>query len=354
MKVLAVNSSARVGRESKTERMLLPLVEGMRDAGAEVEMVNLAREDVAYCIGCFTCWTKTPGTCIHKDDMTREIYPRYIASDMCILATPLYHYTVNACMKTFIERTLPMALPFMVHQDGVTRHPMRHQARPTVVLSVAGFPDMNVFDQLSAYVKFLFHDKLMAEIYRPAAESMEGGAEKAVVEDILEATFQGGRELVASGSISADTMARIQQPVMDIETMVPLANIFWQTCIDEGVTPKTFEKKEMVPRPDSIETFLMVMKMAFNPEKAKDITARIQFFFSGEVAGPCYLQLDAGKIEVFEHTSDAPDLTIETPFDVWMDILTQKADGEKLFMEQKYQVSGDMGLLMRFAEFFGR
>lgn len=44
MKVLAVNSSARVGRESKTERMLLPLVEGMRDAGAEVEMVNLARK----------------------------------------------------------------------------------------------------------------------------------------------------------------------------------------------------------------------------------------------------------------------------------------------------------------------
>lgn len=354
MKVLAVNSSARVGGESKTERMLTPLVEGMRDAGAEVEIVNLARKNVAYCIGCFTCWTKTPGTCVHKDDMSREIYPRFIASDMCVLATPLYHYTVNACMKTFIERTLPMALPFMVHQDGVTRHPMRHETPSTVVLSVAGFPDMHVFDQLSAYVNFMFRDKLVAEIYRPAAESMDGGAEKGVVEDILDATFQGGRELVTSRGISADTMARIQQPVMDIETMVPLANIFWQTCIDEGVTPKTFEKKEMVPRPDAIETFLMVMKMAFNGEKAKDVTAKIQFLFSGDVSGACFLQMDGGCLEVYEGPCDSPDLTIESPFDVWMDILTQKADGEKLFMEQKYRVSGDMGLLMRFAELFGR
>ena len=43
-----------------------------------------------YCFGCYSCWTKTPGVCIHKDDMTKELYPKFLASDLTILATPLY------------------------------------------------------------------------------------------------------------------------------------------------------------------------------------------------------------------------------------------------------------------------
>jgi multimeric flavodoxin WrbA len=41
MKVLALNSSPRSGGESYTVMMLNPLVEGMREAGADVEVVNL-------------------------------------------------------------------------------------------------------------------------------------------------------------------------------------------------------------------------------------------------------------------------------------------------------------------------
>ena len=103
MKVLAINSSARIGGQSKTELMLNHLVEGMRDAGAAVEVINLHKMNIKNCIGCFTCWTKTPGKCIHKDDMTDEIYPKYLDADLLVLATPLYHFTVNAEMKAFIE-----------------------------------------------------------------------------------------------------------------------------------------------------------------------------------------------------------------------------------------------------------
>lgn len=58
MKVLAVNSGPRSGEESYTVTMLNPLVEGMREAGADVEIVNLREKKIRYCIGCFTCWTK--------------------------------------------------------------------------------------------------------------------------------------------------------------------------------------------------------------------------------------------------------------------------------------------------------
>ena len=75
MKVLALNSSPRDEGQSKTEFLLQHLVQGMQDAGAEVEVVALRKKNVKNCIGCFTCWTKTPGVCIHQDDMTREFFP---------------------------------------------------------------------------------------------------------------------------------------------------------------------------------------------------------------------------------------------------------------------------------------
>lgn len=51
--------------------------------------------------------------------------------------------------------------------------------------------------------------------------------------------------------------------------------------------------------------------------------------------------------------ADNPDLTIASPFEAWMDILAGKADGQQMFVEQKYTVEGDVSLLMRMNEFFG-
>ncbi len=44
---------------------------------------------------------------------------------------------------------------------------------------------------------------------------------------------------------------------------------------------------------------------------------------------------------------------VDAPFELWMDIMTRKADGPKLFMERKYAVKGDIAILMRMGEFFG-
>lgn len=176
MKVLAVNSSPRGKGTSKTGLMLNHLVHGMREAGAEVEVVELRKKTVKNCIGCYTCWTKTPGKCVHKDDMTAELFPKWAESDLVVYATPLYHYTVNATMKAFIERTLPAVQPFFELRGDETRHPWRRKPPRGVVLSVAGFPEETVFDQLSSYVRFMSggmsEDGLAAEIYRPAAETM--------------------------------------------------------------------------------------------------------------------------------------------------------------------------------------
>jgi multimeric flavodoxin WrbA/putative sterol carrier protein len=351
MKVIAINSSPRSDGISKTGMMLDALVEGMRDAGAEVEVIPLRKKKVNNCIGCYTCWTKTPGLCVHKDDMTNELFPKWLAADIAVYATPLYHFTMNAAMKAFIERTLPVLEPFLAQAKGKTTHPLRQMPPKVVALSVAGFPEASVFAQLSSWVNFVFQKGVIAEIYRPGAEGMVRAPE--IMQDILDATAQAGRELVELSKISETTMARITQPVADSEISAKIGNAFWKTCIQEGITPREFDERKMIPRPDSIETFMMVMPMGFNKEAAGDTKAVLQFNFSGEVEGSCYFTIDNGRIETREGTPEKPDLVVDAPFDIWMDIMTGKADGQQMFMEQKYKTSGDLSLLMRMKSLFG-
>ncbi|MDD5711365.1 MAG: NAD(P)H-dependent oxidoreductase [Smithellaceae bacterium] len=355
MKVMAINSSPRHSGESKTELMMSALVEGMREAGAEVSVFNLRQKKLNYCIGCYTCWTKTPGVCIHKDDMTAELYPQWLESDLAVYATPLYHFTVNASLKTFIERTLPILRPDLLHNDGETRHPLRGKHPQIAVLSVAGFPEESVFKGLSCYVRSVFGKRLAAEIYRAGAEALTISIYEEKKKNIIAATIQGGRELVEQGAISPETMEKIKQPISDaFAAFSELANLMWKTCISEGVTPEEFRKKGIIPRPDTLENFMLLMEMAFNPQRAGDLAATIQFEFTDEEKPKeCYFKIDRGTVKAAKGRARKADLTINTPFELWMDVMSKKADGQQLFWDQQYTTEGDVSLLINLDKVFG-
>lgn len=239
MNVLAVNSSPRAEGRSKTALMLEQLVAGMREAGASVEVVALREKSVRPCVACLTCWTRKPGRCAHKDDMAGELLGKWEAADLVVYATPLYHYMMNGAMKTFIERTLPAVDPSWQVTEAGTTHPIRRPAPAGVVLAVAAFPEPAIFGPLSYYVRYLasvgFMRSLVAEIYRPAAEAMAAPIFGEVCRDILAATRQAGREIVAAGGVAAETMARIGQSIADPQALAAGANAMWKRAIAKGL-----------------------------------------------------------------------------------------------------------------------
>ncbi len=322
-----------------------------------MEIVELRKKTVRNCAGCFTCWTKTPGVCIHKDDMTNELFPKFLQSDLVVYGSPLYYFTVNATMKTFIERTLPILQPFLNDAGGKTEHPLRHPLPKAVFLSVAGFPEMSVFDQLSAWARFVYgrNGNLVAEIYRPAAESLVLPFFREKSEDVLAAVREAGKEIVQDMKVSQETMARITQDIAGGKDVIrKMANLMWKSCIAEGLTPKEFVERGVPPRPDSIESFMMLFQFGFKPDAAGDTRAVIQFDFSGETKGACHFRIEKRRIEAIQGSAQSPDLTIESPFEVWMDIMTGKADGQQMFMAQKYRATGDLSLLIRMGQLFGK
>jgi putative sterol carrier protein/putative NADPH-quinone reductase len=354
MKVIAINSSPRAGSgESKTEMMLNSLLTGMRQAGAEVEIVNLREKKVRFCQGCFTCWTKTPGKCVLNDDMTNELFPKWRESDLVVYATPLYHYTVNAHLKAFIERTLPMLEPFFVETDKGTHHPLRFKPPAVVMLSVAGFPEMHVFDLLSSWARFIFKEGLRAEIYRPAAEFLARLRSTKVGSEVLQATEQAGRELVESGAVSPQTLTTITQPITDLKSSAAMANMVWRTYIAAGVSPREAAKQHIMPRPENLEELVLLMPMGFKSEAAGDLDAVVQYDFSGPVDGSCHFKICDGQMSASLGKADNPALTIASDFDLWLDVMSGKVNGQEAFMQGKASASGDLALLLKVNQVFG-
>ena len=77
---------------------------GAAEAGHIVEKVFLRDKKIGYCIGCYYCGNHD-GVCIIKDDMIQILELMHWA-EVIVLASPVYFYSIDAQMKTVIDRTL--------------------------------------------------------------------------------------------------------------------------------------------------------------------------------------------------------------------------------------------------------
>jgi putative NADPH-quinone reductase len=227
MNILAFNSSPRDHETSKTEMVLQKLLEGARRAGASTETLYLRNYKINHCLGCYSCWLKTPGRCIQQDDMAEILFDRYLAADLVVLASPIYHGTMNARLKLFVERTLPMMDPLKeAPEAGGVPHRFEKMPR-VVVLSVCGFWDQSMFEALSLTWRLCLGHDLIAEIYRHSSEALIVPEFQPQVQAIMDAVAQAGEEVVRQGRVTPETMAGLTQPLAPPDTMARLSREFW-------------------------------------------------------------------------------------------------------------------------------
>lgn len=100
--VLIISASPRKGGNSDT--ICDRFAQGAKESGNNVEKIFIAAKNIGYCRGCGVC--NSTHKCVQKDDMA-EILDKMVSADVIVLATPVYFYTMDGQMKTFIDRTVP-------------------------------------------------------------------------------------------------------------------------------------------------------------------------------------------------------------------------------------------------------
>ncbi len=101
-KVLIISSSPRKGGNS--DLLCDQFAKGAQEAGHAVEKISLREHKINYCTGCGVC--NETHRCVQKDDMA-PLLDKLVAADVIVLATPVYFYSMDGQLKTFIDRTVP-------------------------------------------------------------------------------------------------------------------------------------------------------------------------------------------------------------------------------------------------------
>jgi multimeric flavodoxin WrbA len=242
MKITVFNGSPRKAA-GNTHIMTEAFLEGAREAGAEADVVFLADKHIKPCLGCLSCWLKTPGKCVHDDDM-KELLP-LMESDILVFATPVYVDNVTGIMKMFIDRLITSGDPhFEKDEHGETRHVNTQGKSPKfVVISNCGYPEQTHFQVISHFFNRMarnFHTEVVGEIYRGEGELLRSSPLllKPIIASYKNTLKKAGREIVEEGRLSEDTRAKLEKPLVPYDQYLSGAEKYWNETL------KSLKKKD--------------------------------------------------------------------------------------------------------------
>ncbi|HET6420784.1 MAG TPA: flavodoxin family protein [Geobacteraceae bacterium] len=241
MKVIAINASPKM-EKGNTAAILMPFLEGIKDAGADIEIYYTHELRINSCQGDLACWFKTPGRCCQKDDM-EMLLPKLAGAEFWVLATPVYVDGMPGPLKNLVDRILPIVLPFYELREGHCRHPLREGTKrgKIVLVSSCGFWEMDNFDPLLVHVNAICRNAnrdFAGALLRPHCRALISMADKGEpVNDIFEAAHEAGRQLVLEGGISNQVIATISRPLLPLDIFLQSVNERFQELLSEqGVT----------------------------------------------------------------------------------------------------------------------
>jgi len=105
MKVIAINGSPR--KKWNTHMLLENCLNGAKESGAEIELINLYDITFKGCASCFACKRKGViiDKCAIKDDL-ESVLQRICECDALVLGSPVYFSSITGEMRSFLERLI--------------------------------------------------------------------------------------------------------------------------------------------------------------------------------------------------------------------------------------------------------
>lgn len=231
MKVLILNGSPKVGR-SNTLNITKAFVSGF-PSDTEVEQVDIYKSDIKPCLGCFSCWSKTPGECVIKDDM-QEIYKKIEAYDVIIESFPLYFFGMPSGVKAMTDRCLPFMLPYMgnIASGSASFHELRNEAmheKRLVVISTCGYVETApMFPALLKEYDLICGEGGYTPIICPEGELFIAEKAKRQREGYLSDIKNAGAEFSQNLSLSDETMKKISVPMLSPKGFEAITLAHWQ------------------------------------------------------------------------------------------------------------------------------
>lgn len=350
MKILAINGSPK-GKRSNTWRLTSAFLEGIaakKENGgaqtAEIETLNIGSLNIKPCLGCFSCWSKTPGECCIHDDM-QGVIDKILWADVVVWSFPLYYFGLPGQLKTLIDRQLPMSLPFMCTETESGGHPSRYDmsGKSTVVISTCGFyTAQGNYDCVTSLYDRLCGKGGYTAIFCGQGELFRVKELSERTDEYLSWVKKAGQEFASDG-ITGETRGKLDQNLFPRDVFEAMADASW------GIG-ESGEKED----PSLVFTRQMAALYRKESWQEHDVVLDMNYTDIGKVYR-ITLGQKGSRVEVEPEDGFADGFTtrIKTPFDVWRSIASGEIAGDEALMKHLYSVDGDFDLMMHWDDFFG-
>lgn len=150
--------------------------EGMDISIENAYNFDLSKIDIAPCVGCWSCWWKTPGKCTKKD--LNEFFHEYITSDKAVYFAKVTQGFVSGNLKSLFDRMIPLYLPYTTYKSGESMHVKRYEKYPDIEFYYYGEfateDGRKIFEEYIGRVFYQFYSKNI--IVKPFKEfHLKGG-----------------------------------------------------------------------------------------------------------------------------------------------------------------------------------
>ena len=103
MRIIAIQASPNI--DGLTATCAKDVLRGAKEAGAEVELVDLCRLSIEHCRQCDEGWgsCRSEGRCVIEDDF-QALREKLWAAEALVLSTPVYYGDLSESCKAFLDR----------------------------------------------------------------------------------------------------------------------------------------------------------------------------------------------------------------------------------------------------------
>lgn len=346
MNILVINGSPK-GERSNSYKLTKAFLEGIilqeqknGNPDPAIETIEINKMNIRPCLGCFSCWNKTPGKCCIHDDMS-VILEKLMQADITIWSFPLYYFGIPGQLKNMIDRQLPIAMPFMDTEAENGGHTARYDMsnKRNVVISTCGFyTAKGNYDGVT-----VMFDRFCGKGEYTAIFCGQG--ELFSIKELSERTDQylsyvrtAGMEYT-SGNISSETFDNLNEDLFPRDVFERMADASW------GVNENGEREEESLH-------FTRQMASLYNKNlwTGKDIVIEMNYT---DIGKNYRIILGKDGSKVTEDLSGDFTTRINTPYTVWRSIASGEIRGDEAMMKHLYTVDGDFNVMLHWSDYFG-
>ncbi len=356
MKILIIKSYPR--KNGYTNYCTDLFLQGAREGGACISEADLTERRIEHCLGCYSCWSASPGSCVLSDDM-EELLGKFLEAQTIVFSTPLNAYCISSRLKIFLDRTLPLTAPGFEPSDlGLVRNRLRfplNWPKKMAAVAVGAFRGEENFAGVRQTFE-LYANGMNIEwcgmLVRPESFLLQFSLAKPKTVKRIEAAFvKAGFQLATQGRISADVMGQASLPLSsDIGHFRQYSNIYWEHAVAMG---KEAGDLQALQKRVTSDVRILMHEMARSIDAVA--TARLKAVFQFDFPDKNLffrIAVHNGVGALSEEKTVSPDLRVRCSAETWANIFVNRSSVRDALMARRIELEGDKSLFMRLDRYF--